>query len=314
MPRSIRFIPEGGALVEVTDRTVQARFLLVPSRELNEIVLGVLGRAQRLYKVRVCGFVALSNHIHTLLWVEDPLQLATFMGYFASNLAREIARLTGWTDKIWARRYQAIVISNEEAAQTARFEYLLANGVKEGLVEHVRDWPGIHCVRNLLDGEPLEGLWFDRTKEYSARNRGKTISPGQFATTETVTLSPLPCWEHLSPEQRRARVEAIVQRIEETAAKGREENGSVVLGAAAVRAQKPFDQPARPKKSPAPLFHAFTRRVRRELYEAYHLFLAAFRDAADCLRSGDRTARFPLGSFPPALPFVSALAPLGAPG
>jgi hypothetical protein len=89
-------------------------------------------------------------------------------------------------------------------------------------------------------------VWFDRTKEYSARNRGKTISPGQFATTETVTLSPLPCWEHLSPEQIRARVEAIVQRIEETAAKGREESGSAVLGATAVRAQKPFDQPARP--------------------------------------------------------------------
>jgi hypothetical protein len=111
-----------------------------------------------------------------------------------------------------------------------------------------------------------------------------------------------------------ARVEDIVQKIEETAAKDREESGSTVLGAAAVCTQKPFDQPARPKKSPAPLFHAFTRRVRRELYEAYHLFLAAFRDAADRLRAGDRTGRFPTGSFPPALPFVSALAPLGASG
>jgi hypothetical protein len=32
---SIRFIPEVGALVQVTDRTVQARLLLVPSQELN---------------------------------------------------------------------------------------------------------------------------------------------------------------------------------------------------------------------------------------------------------------------------------------
>ena len=50
MSRSIRFNPEGGALVEVTDRTAQARLLLGPSWELNEIVIGVLGRAQRLYK------------------------------------------------------------------------------------------------------------------------------------------------------------------------------------------------------------------------------------------------------------------------
>jgi len=107
-------------------------------------------------------------------------------------MPRSIPPRIGATDP---SRYQAIVISDEEAAQTSRLEYLLANGVKEGLVERVQDWPGVHCVRNLLDGEPLEGLWFDRTKEYSARNRGKTISPGQFATTETVTLSPLPCWE-----------------------------------------------------------------------------------------------------------------------
>ena len=51
-----------------------------------------------------------------------------------------------------------------------------------------------------VNGEPLAGIWFDRTKEYSARYHGKTNSPGQFATPETVTLSPLPCWEHLSPD------------------------------------------------------------------------------------------------------------------
>jgi hypothetical protein len=216
--------------------------------------------------------------------------------------------------KGWACRYQAIVISDEEAAQAARLEYILSYGVKEGLVEQASEWPGAHCVRNLLNGEPIEGTWFDRTQEYSARNRGKMINPRQFAMPETVTLSSLPCWKHLSPEQIRERIGAIVERIEKAAATSREESGSGVLGAAAVCAQNPFDRPAKPKKSPAPLFHAFTRRVRRELYEAYHLFLAAFRDAADRLRAGDRNARFPLGSFPPGLPFVRALAPLEASG
>jgi hypothetical protein len=34
----------------------------------------------------------------------------------------------------------------------------------------------------------------------------------------------------------------------------------------------------------------------------YGLFLAAFRDAAELLKPGDRLARFPVGSFPPGLP------------
>ena len=66
---------------------------------------------------------------------------------------------------IWVA-YQAIVISNEEGAQIERLNYLLSNGCKEGLVDHLRDWPGVHCVRHLLDGEPLVGAWFDRTQEY----------------------------------------------------------------------------------------------------------------------------------------------------
>jgi hypothetical protein len=42
MSRRLRYIPEGGAVVEVTCRTIHSRFLLRPSPELNDIVVGVL--------------------------------------------------------------------------------------------------------------------------------------------------------------------------------------------------------------------------------------------------------------------------------
>jgi hypothetical protein len=54
---------------------------------------------------------------------------------------------------------------------------------------------------------------------------------------------------------------------------------------------------------------AASKAIRNGLREAYGLFLAAFRDAADLLKAGDRSARFPIGSFPPGLPFVRALPP-----
>lgn len=46
------------------------------------------------------------------------------MCYFNSNLAKEITRRTGWKDKVWSRRYQAIVISDEDEMQVARLEYV----------------------------------------------------------------------------------------------------------------------------------------------------------------------------------------------
>ena len=62
MARRLRFIPEGGALVEVTCRTVQSRLLLRPSPELNDIIVGILGRAQRIYEVMVIAAAFASNH------------------------------------------------------------------------------------------------------------------------------------------------------------------------------------------------------------------------------------------------------------
>jgi hypothetical protein len=212
--------------------------------------------------------------------------------------------LVDWEVTLFPRRYQAIPVSAEEGAQLERFRYLLANGCKEGLVERPRDWPGAHCVRALLEGQPLDGLWFNRTQEYAARNRREEYDRLRYAEPETVTLSPLPCWRDLPEETRRQRIAEMVEEIEAEAARMREQTGRPALGAQAIVTQDPHTRPLRPKKSPAPQFHAASKRVRQELLQGYRLFVSAFRVAAEKLRSGDRGARFPVGCFPPALPFI----------
>jgi REP element-mobilizing transposase RayT len=304
MSRRLRYIPDGGALVEVTCRTLQGRFLLQPSRQLNEVILGILGRAQRLNPVRICAFTFLSTHFHLLLDVDDAQQLSRFMGYLNSNLAREVGRLADWREKVWSKRYQAIVVSTEEGAQIDRLRYLLAHGVKEDLVPKLRDWPGVHAVRALLDGKDLEGLWFDRTQEYAARRRGETYERLQYASAETITLSPLPCWKHLSPEAYQSRIVHLVEEIESEAATRRANTGRKPLGMAAIQGQDPHARPRKLKRSPAPLFHAMSQNIHKELYEGYAWFTAAFRKAAEKLKTGDRMVVFPTGSFPPALPFA----------
>jgi hypothetical protein len=304
MARKLRFVPEGGALVEVTCRTLHGRLLLRPSLELNEIIGGILGRAQRLYPVRIFNHVWASNHYHLVLWVENARRLAQFVGYLNSNLAREVSRLTGWSGKIWERRYQAILISEEEAAQVERFAYVLSHGVKENLVASLEEWPGVHAVRQLLGGEPLTGYWFDRTQEYAARRR-QEHDRLEYATFETVVLSPLPCWEHLAPEAYRERVAGLVGTIEEAAAAKRKRTGAGPFGREAILAQHPHTRPERIKRSYAPRFHAATKAARRFFYEMYSEFIAAYRTAAEKLRAGDLAPGFPVGSFPPALQFVS---------
>jgi hypothetical protein len=272
---------------------------------LTDIIAGALGRAQRLYEVEIVSYVFLSNHYHLLVLVRDARQLSSFAGYLNSKIAREVSRLTGWSGKIWERRYQAILVSDEELAQVERFRYLLSHGCKEGLVARLRDWPSVHCVQALLGAEPLTGHWFDRTAEYGARQRGEEIDALRYATAETVRLSPLPCWKGLSAQQYRQRVVDLVEMIEGDAAAESKRSGVRPLGSTAILAQDPLRRPGRVKRSPAPLLHAASRQVRRVFYEAYATFLAAYRTAAEKLRAGDPAPPFPTGCFPPALPFVA---------
>jgi hypothetical protein len=121
---------------------------------------------------------------------------------------------------------------------------------------------------------------------------------------ETLELSPLPCWKHLTPEKRQQLAAAMVSEIDGEAADRRERTGVQPLGPAAILAQSPESRPLKTKRSPAPAVHAASQTVRRELRNAYFLFVAAYRSAAEKLRAGQRDPPFPTGSFPPPLPFV----------
>lgn len=291
-------------MVEVGNRTIQGRFLLRPTAELTDVILGVLGRAQRYYGVRIHAFVFLSNHYHMLVSPINAKQLARFMCFVDTNIAKEAGKLANWRGKFWADRYSAIIVSNEEQAQVGRFQYVLSNGCKEGLVARPQDWTGASTASALLEGTPtLSGLWYDRTKEYRARQAGRTEL---FVVPETVTLSPLPSWAHLEENERRRGVRRMAREIEHAAEKMHRENGSSPLGMEKILQRHPHSHPQDFEPSPAPLFHAASRRARRLLRDAYSTFVMNYRHAAERLKAGDLQASFPAGSFPPPCPYVPA--------
>jgi hypothetical protein len=141
--------------------------------------------------------------------------------------------------------------------------------------------------------------------EHVARRRGIAFKRLEFATPYTVYLEPLSCWAHLSAEEYRRRTAEMVHDIENQASLKRRLVDLPAKDPAAVRDQEPHAAPDRLKKSPAPLLHAASRKIRRELYEGYKHFLAVFRDAAARLRAGEFDVVFPAGSFPPAAPWVA---------
>ena len=100
----------------------------------------------------------------------------------------------------------------------------------------------------------------------------------------------------------------MAKEIEKEAIARHQADGTVPLGAHAVRCASPFDKPIKIDRSPSGLFHA-TGQHYAILIEAFKLFVSTYRDAAEKLKAGKLNVKFPPGAFPPPRPivFTSAL-------
>ena len=299
--REPRLIETPSRVVEITARTIHGRYLLRPSEEVNELILGVVGRGQAMYDMVLFAFVFMSNHLHLLALAQSVRQMSLFFGFVLGNIAREVGVAHQWRQKIWARRYQHSPV-DDEAAQMRRFRYVLSNGCKEDLVASPLDWPGVTSAPILYNGKrEMTGRWFDRTAAYRA---GRPRGDREFSSVETVRLSPMPFLaERSAADQQRFVIDAVREVEEETAERHRS-NGSRPIGARLVMSQRPHAAPKNFTPSPAPRFHASSRKRYQELLEARRNKVAAYRAAAERLKDGERDVEFPPDCFPPGLPFV----------
>jgi len=296
-------MPDESTIFEITSRTIQARFLLKPSKEVNEIILGIIGRAQTLYPdVHLYCFVFLSNHFEIIGSAPEFDVISAFICYLKSNIARELGATYDWKEKFWGRRFRAISVLDEPAL-LGRVRYVLEHGCKENLVDRPGDWPGVQCVAALTEGAPLIGYWYDRTAAYQAGRKGQEVDPHDFVEKYEVQLTPLPIWAEASEETRRERYRELVQDIERETRERHERDGTRPLGLARIRAQDPHEHPDSPKRSPAPACHASSRRVRRWFRRAYRRFVAAYRRASERFRAGVLDVEFPVRCFRPPLPY-----------
>ena len=323
MPRNLRYVPPN-SLQHVTDVVAHNRFLLTPSLRLNEIFLGILGKAQEQFAMTICAAVVLSGHYHLLLRPRDAKHLADFMCFLKTNISKEVGkRLQNWPGPFYDRRYHSITVSDEEAAQIEVLRYILSHGVKELLVDTVRQWPGVHCGPAMIDGVPLVGRWYDRCAENAIRQRlgADAVDSEDFASQQVVSFSPLPCWQHLPETTWRRYVSEMVDDIDRQGAIERKATSTTSLGVAKIMSQDPLQCPNEVSRTPQPRFHTASREAFDAMLEIWRQVVQAYRTASERLRRGKRSVAFPEGTFPPSLPFVpfsrstmGALGVLGARG
>jgi hypothetical protein len=233
----------------------------------------VFGRAQELYPgIKPHAFFVLSTHITLLATVSDALELARFMAHVARNISDELGRLHDWPGALWERPYTAIPCVDEQS-QIRRMAYVMAQGVKDGLVRHVGDWPGVHSTEALLSDMKQKGVWVDRTMAYRKRSKGQKVSSREVEQEKELRYEPLPVWSDLSPDAYRKKVRSLIRKAE----KRSRELHPRVLGRRRILGQDPHARSNSLVRSPKPACHAVTSAARQRFLAAKRAFMDAYR-------------------------------------
>jgi REP element-mobilizing transposase RayT len=272
MPRLPLYLPEG-SLLEMTARTVQGRKLFRPSLEMSERILGILGRALSMYEAKLHAFVYLSNHHHMLVTPTRADEAWNLVGYMNRNTALLAKKLTGFDGVVWERTRLIPVI--DDGASIQRLRYILANGVKEGLVASPLDWPGPSSTWALVNGEPIDARWRPLSQPF----------PEPTDPVFPIELAPLPCLGAMTPEARRALLSSVITEIEDETRHLRGDRP--VLGAAALMAQDPLEETPLESHG-APTVHASDAAAYRRYMSERAAFLEDFKRSSD-----SRTPRNP---------------------
>ena len=325
MPRPPRrYLPD--RLYEATLKTFQARYFFVPSRLLNQLLIGVLAYVQGQLGLRICYVVALSNHIHLVFRGSTREVVSGFFCLANSQISKEVQKLCGWTGGIFRKRFKVTEITDDPAAQIARLKYLMAQGTKEGLAPHPTLWPGVQSASAWLDGSmKLFGIWIPRSELYELerggrrkpkvmRRRLQAAAQKRCQQRVCLELSPLPCCDGWSAEQL---VELANQLCQEILFEHADQRAQIRKGW-----RKRLMDPARlcfrppsTKKGDRPRVHAASEGDWIEWVKDWEEWSIRYEKASRRLRRGVATAlgEFPEGAFLPTGLFASELAGLPPP-
>ncbi|MBN2342633.1 MAG: transposase [Deltaproteobacteria bacterium] len=280
MPRLIRW-HESEFVHFVTNRTEHEMLFLLPTQKINELILFWLAKAKEKKgkAIQLYSFIFMSNHYHMLL--QDPEgELADFIGYFQGNLAKAINKELKRKGRFWSREYDDVIVDGEEEFLN-RIAYIAANPVKAGLVTKPDMWKGISSIPYETTDRAIVGNGLDVTAYNNARRHGRKADKKKFEETYIFAISTPPMVNSKTAKQR---FDYLKKLISEAGINARKQRGAKPsLGMKKVLQQSPFHRPASPARGARFKIMSFCKDRKKELENAYKLFVSFYRECCQQL-------------------------------
>ena len=270
----------------VTRRCAQRQFLLRPSSTTNDVFRYLLAVASQRFQIQVHVYCVLSNHFH--LVVTDPdARLPAFGQYLDALVARAVNASLGRWESFWAPSSYSAVALQSPADVIDKIAYALANPVAAGLVARARDWPGLWTDPEAIGGCPLVAK---RPSKFFRRS-------GYLPEEVELALVVPPGFS--SAAEFRDQLRSALAELEQRARCDVSSSGRGFLGEAKVLGQDPRRRPVagEPRRTLKPRVASRDKWKRIEALLRLVEFLRQYRLAWSALRSGERDAVFPAGTY-----------------
>jgi hypothetical protein len=284
LPREV--IP--GRYYMVTRRCSERRFFLRPDYETNNAFTYCLAMAASRTAVRIIFVHAASNHYHTGIFDAEG-RYPEFLHYFHEFLAKSQNALRGRFEHFWSSEQTSVVRLVESADVIDKMIYALTNPVKDPLVDHVWEWPGVNSYEATINGTTLVA---SRPKHFFRED-------GNMPESVELRLARPLGFEEAPHAELAAQIKDRVTVFERTAADERRAKGIRVLGREHILKQDWRSSPdsQTPHFNLSPRVAAKSKWARVEALLRNKAFLEAYLDARQRLKAGEKDVVFPAGTW-----------------
>lgn len=322
MPRPRKFVFKDAVLFITT--SLEEGLLFNPNPLINAILESALARAQALFPVKIVDFLMEPTHLHLILAVLNPVDVAGFMERFKTESAHAINRLLGRKKRtIWCAGYDSpILLTAEDVVE--KIVYTLANPAKDGLEDSIEKYPGLSSLRLEKKGSRKICPWFNRwmipqinprTLTFEDCERLKVMLMKKSSKSHAFTVDRdawMPCMGITEPGERREWREKIFSRLSEEEAQYRAEREKAkkkVIGRERLlrRPIDPYYVPARSGQRSWVISHDVERR--KAFIEFLKDLIASGREVYLRWNQGDFSLVYPAGLYPPSFHRNSELLP-----
>ena len=304
----------------ITARTEEG-LPIVPSLFLNLLIWGILARAKKLYRIKVCHFLFMGNHFHMIVVVEDPEHVSDFVGYVKGEIAHVINRLLGRRRKtIWAEGYDSPPLLDQQTV--LRFiEYIYLNPIRANLVATIDEFPGVsswemfksevhlrECFkvsRDEIIPLHLPAMNINEQRELESFYR-------EIGTSEEFVLEPnawMQCFglkEEDAQQFRESTLKGIKEQSDEESKANLRKN-KLPLGATTLRRQSMLKEHAPKKFSKRMICIGACKDMRKVYIEHYRFLCELASKAFKAWKSGDFRLKIPPGLFAPRVPSLASV-------